>query len=130
MLDQQPVPMETPIQPTKNLDAYKALLEVDAHERNFKKRSGYTGAYVASVLIPPIGIYYFVKYLFFSDGTNEDIKAGVISLALTLVSLILTIWLSASMFKQLLPGDSSRGMDSLKNLTSPDSRKEIMKLYQ
>jgi len=71
-----------------------------------------------------------VRYLFFSDGTSEDIKAGVISLALTLVSLLLTIWLSASMFKGLLPGDSSGGINSLKNIASPDSQKEIEKLYQ
>ena len=82
-------------QPTTGLDkeAFKALLELDEKERNIRNREGYYKAYVLSLLIPPIGIYYFFKYLLFGNGNSEDIKAGVLSLVITIVSLLLSIWL-------------------------------------
>lgn len=116
-------------EPKKNLEAYAALLEVDAQERNVKARDGYMKAYVMSVLLPPLGIYYCAKYLFFSNGTMDDMKAGVISLALTLASLGIGVWISIGMFKQLVPAGSG-GIDSLKDLTVPANQREIIKLYQ
>jgi len=116
-------PSSTPLAPTtpsKNIEAFQALLEIDAKERKMKEQSGRTKSYVLSVLIPPIGVYYCVKYVFFSRGTEEDIRAGFISLALTVVSGLVSIWLMSSMFAQM----SSLGIPQDGNI------QEIQKLYQ
>jgi len=116
------------VEPKKDLDAYQALLEVAQQERRIKTNQGYTHAYVVSFLFPPSGIYYFFKYLFFANGTREDVKAGIISLALTVGVIVLSIWSFAALFQQLSPGGSS--LDQLKNTASPENMKELIKLYQ
>ncbi len=128
MLDQSFTPLPQNLEPKKNIEAFKALLEVDAQERNMKIREGYTKAYVMSVLLPPIGIYYCAKFLFFSNGTDEDIKAGITSLVITLISLSVSIWISVAMFRGILPAGTS--VNSLQNLSSPDSQKTIINLYK
>lgn len=89
-----------PVVPQKNLEAFQALLEIDEKERDIKRKEGYMKAYVQSALLPPIGLYYFFKYLFFANGTKEDIHAGMISLALTVILGLISIWATVSMFKQ------------------------------
>lgn len=89
-----------PIAPQKNLEAFQALLEIDQKEKDIKKREGYMKAYVLSILLPPIGLYYFFKYLFFANGTKEDIRAGIISLILTVILGLLSFWAIVGMFKQ------------------------------
>jgi len=84
----------------KNLAAFQALLEVDEKERVIKRKEGYMKAYVLSTLLPPIGLYYFFKYLFFAHGTKEDFRAGVVSLILTLLSGLFSIWATVNMFRQ------------------------------
>lgn len=118
------------VEPKKDLDAYRALLEVDQQERRIKIHEGYMRAYVVSFLFPPLGIYYFFKYLFFANGTNDDIKAGVISLALTIGAIVLSIWSFTSLFRQISPNSPSQSIDLLKNSASPENVKEMIKLYQ
>lgn len=118
------------IEQKKDLEAYKALLEVDLQERKIKETQGYTRAYIVSLLFPPLGIYYFLKYLFFANGTNEDIKAGVISLALTVAVIFLSIWAFAGLLQQLSPAGSSQSIDLLKKTVAPENAKELIKLYQ
>jgi hypothetical protein len=118
------------IEPKQDLEVYQALLEVAQQERRIKTNQAYTHAYVVSFLFPPSGIYYFFKYLFFANGTSEDVKAGVISLALTIGVIILSVWSFAALFQQLSPGGSSQSLDQLKNTTSPENMKELIKLYQ
>lgn len=109
-------------EPTKNLEAYGALLEVDSQERKLKASQGYTKAYVVSFLFPPLGVYYFFKYLFFATGSLEDVRTSVISLTLTVASILVSIWSMAVLFKQITPGGAS--------VITPDNIKEIIKLYQ
>ena len=117
-------------EPKKDLEAYKALLEVDLQERRIKETQGYTRAYIVSLLFPPLGVYYFFKYVFFANGTNEDIKAGVISLVLTGAVIVLSVWAFASLLQQLNPAGSSQSIDLLKKTVAPENAKELIKLYR
>lgn len=118
------------VEPKKDLEAYSALLVVDQQERRIKINKGYTHAYIISLLFPPLGVYFFFKYLFFANGTNEDIKAGIISLVLTVGVIVLSIWMFAGMFQQTSPVDPSQSFDQLKKTVAPENVKELIKLYQ
>ena len=48
---------------------------LDSKEKEIKSSQGHGKAYVISILFPPMGIYYFVKYLFFTGG-DTAIKAA------------------------------------------------------
>lgn len=114
----------------KNTDAYAALIELDNKERSFKSNSNYFKAYTLSVLLPPIGIYYFFKYLFFGDGSQGSIKAGFISLGLTTASLILTIWLSWGMFNQVANLAPGQNTEILKEYGNPNNQEILKDLFQ
>lgn len=126
MIEQENIPVE----PKKNIEAYQALLELDERERGLKSKQGYSKAYMLSLLFPPIGVYYFFKYLFFVGGSDEDIKAGFISLALTVFAFIISIWLSVSLFKQVSPLTPSQSGNLLKEFITPENQKEIKSLFQ
>jgi len=116
--------------PINNKEAFQALLTLDEKERTVKSRQGYVRAYIWSVLLPPIGIYYLIKYVFFANGTTEDIKAGLTSLILTVISLLLSIWLFGLFFKQATYLMPSQGSDTLKELITPANQKILKDLYQ
>ena len=118
------------VEPKKDLEAYSALLEVNQQERRIKMTQRYTHAYIVSLLFPPLGVYYFFKYVFFATGTNNDIKAGVISLALTVAAIVISIWSFTSLFQQMIPASSSPSLELLKKSVSPANMKELIKLYQ
>ncbi len=118
------------VEPKKDLEAYSALLEVDQQERRIKINKGYMHAYIVSLLFPPLGVYFFFKYLFFANGTNEDIKAGIISLILTVGVIVVSIWMFAGIFQQTSPIDSSQSFDQLKKTVAPENVKELIKFYQ
>ena len=111
----------------QKLEYIQATAELEAKEREVKSSQGYAKAYLWSVLIPPIGVYYFVKYVFFAGGEEGNIKAGIISLVLTLASLFLSIWLTAVLFKQTISGQN---LQILKELTIPDNQKKIIQLFK
>lgn len=117
-------------EPKKNLEMYQALLEVDQQERRIQTNQGYTRAYIISLIFPPLGIYYFFKYLFFAQGTNDDIKAAVISLMLTVAAIVLSIWSLTSIFQQMIPASSSPSLELLKKSASPANIQELIKLYE
>ncbi len=117
-------------EPIKNKEAFQALLILDEKEQTIRSRQSYLSAYIWSVLLPPIGIYYFIKYVFFADGTNDDFKAGFISLILTIISLLLSIWLFSLFFKQATYLIPSQGSDILKELITPANKKILNDLYQ
>lgn len=113
-----------------NLEAFQALVELDKKERSFKSQQNYFRAYVLSVLLPPIGLYYFIKFCFFSDGTDEDIKAGIISLVITIISLLLSIWFVTVFFKQTTSTIPSENTNILKELITPENQKKLKDLFQ
>jgi hypothetical protein len=114
----------------QNLEAFQALAELDKKERSVKEKQSYYRAYVLSVLIPPIGIYYFIKYVFLANGTDEDIKAGITSLVITIISLILTIWLFGVFFKQTTSTLPKQYNDVLKEFITPENQKKFKELMQ
>lgn len=116
--------------PSEDLAPYGALLEVAQQERRIKEKQGYMHAYVISVLFPPMGLFYFFKYLFFANGTREDVQAGVISLTLTVAAIVLSIWSLAALLQQASPTGAGSTMDLLKKTSSPENMKELIKLYQ
>lgn len=116
-------------QPVGNVDAYKAILEMEQQKQNLKAKESFLKSYIWSVLLPPIGIYFFIKYFFFADGSPSSRKAAVINLVLTIVSLILNIWGIQVLLNQVV---SSNGQDlnSLKELTNPENQKSLQQLLQ
>jgi len=116
--------------PIQNKEAFQALLTLDEEERSVKSRQGYWRAYIWSVLLPPIGVFFFIRYVFFANGTNDDIKAGFMSLALTIISLLLSIWLFSLFFKQATSTIPSQGSDVLKELITPANQKIYKDLFQ
>ncbi|MFH0979560.1 MAG: hypothetical protein V1803_01290 [Candidatus Roizmanbacteria bacterium] len=114
----------------QKLELTQAISQLDSKEKEIKSSQGYGKAYLWSILIPPIGIYYFVKYVFFAGGEKENIKAGIISLVLTLLSLLLSFWLMASLFKQTASGILPQNFQMLKDLTVPDNQKQLLQLFK
>ena len=108
----------------------QAMAELSSKEKEIKSSQGYGKAYLLSILIPPIGIFYFIKYIFFNGGEKESVKAGIISLILTMASLFLTFWSMAYLFKQTTSTISPSDMQSLKDLTVPDNQKQILQLFK
>ncbi len=117
-------------EPIKNKEVFQALLTLDEKEQTIRSRQSYLRAYVWSVLLPPIGIYYLIKYVFFANGTNDDLKAGLTSLILTIISLLLSIWLFSLLFKQATSSIPSQGNDTLKELITPANLQKLKELYQ
>ncbi|MCX6731270.1 MAG: hypothetical protein NTZ55_05465 [Candidatus Roizmanbacteria bacterium] len=114
----------------KKVELVEALAQLDAKEKMMKSSKGYGKAYFWSVLLPPIGIYYFVRYLFFDGRDEEHVRAGVISLVLTLVSLLVSILLLGGIFSQassLLP---SQGGSTLQEMITPGNQQKILDLYR
>ena len=117
------------MEPNKNVEAYGALIEIDNKERSFQNTARYFKAYSISVLIPPLGIYYFIKYFFFGSGSEAEIRAAFTSLILTIISLVLTIWLSAAMFKSVaLPAGTN--IDMMNEYITPGAQQKMRDLFQ
>ncbi len=111
----------------KKVELFGTMAEVDAKEKKMKASQGYGKAYLLSVLLPPLGLYYFVKYLFFTGGEDENIKAGIISLVLTIVSLVVSLLLMGGLLNQ---SSSSQNLQLLKDMSSPDNQKQLLDLYK
>jgi len=112
------------------LEFFQAMAKLDSKQRRINLSQGHVKEYLWSVLIPPIGLFYFIKHIFFSDGEEENIKAGIISLLLTLMSLFLSFWLIAILFKQTAFKTSSQNTQILKEFTVPDNQKKLLQLFK
>ena len=55
--------------------------------------------YLLSIVLTPLGLYWFFKYL--KSLSSQNRMVGYISLVLTLVSLIVTIMVASSYIKSL-----------------------------
>lgn len=121
--------LNIPNQPTKNLEPYEALLSIDQQKEALKTKESHWRAYILSIIIPPIGLYYFIKYFFFGEGDSNERRAAVISLILTTVSLFLNIWLIQLFFNQPL-SDKNQDMNFLKELITPENQKNLQQLLQ
>jgi hypothetical protein len=114
----------------KKLQFFKAMSELDIKEKKLRLTQEFIKAYFISVIIPPIGMYYFVKFVFFTESSDNYIKAGIISLVLTLLSLFLSLWLMVILFKQSTSTISPNDNQMLKDLMVPDNQKELFQLFK
>lgn len=70
--------------------------------------------YLLSALLPPLGLWPAIKYL--RQGDSKSKQIGIVAIVLTLISTIVTVWLSfgfIAKFNQLLSGqlNSFEGTD-------------------
>lgn len=65
--------------------------------------------YLVSFLLPPLGIWPAIKYLRQADEKSK--KIGFLALLLTLISIVITIWLSINLVNSF-----SRGLNDQLNL--------------
>ena len=61
--------------------------------------------YFVSIFLPPFGLWYAVKY--FKAGDYESRKLAIAAVILTLLSTIITLWMSLSVINSLLQSFSS-----------------------
>lgn len=111
----------------KKIELVEAIAQLNSKEKSIHSSQGYGKAYFWSVLLPPMGIFYFIKYLFFDGGDEEHVRAGVISLVLTLVSLLVSILLLGGIFNQAA---SMFPKDTINELTTPVNQNKILDLYK
>ncbi|OGH16036.1 MAG: hypothetical protein A3C30_00735 [Candidatus Levybacteria bacterium RIFCSPHIGHO2_02_FULL_40_18] len=58
--------------------------------------------YAISILLPPLGLWPGIKYL---TGKNEKAKTvGIVAIILTIISIIITVWLTIGFVSQLNNG--------------------------
>ena len=112
------------------VELVEALVQLNSKEKEIKSSKGYGETYFWSFFLPPLGLYNFVKYLFFTEGEKEKVRAGIISLILALASLFISFWIVAEVFKQTTISISSHNFQMLKDLVVPDNQKKILKLYR
>ncbi|GAH13179.1 unnamed protein product, partial [marine sediment metagenome] len=85
-----------------------------------------------SIFLPPIGgIYYFIKFFLFFDNIDAK-KAGIVSLVLTIISLVLNIWILKLFLNQSIGGvvGNNQNLDMLKELITPGNQKSLQQLLQ
>ena len=137
MIDQPTLP-NTPI-PTvdvsseeykKKLAFAQALADLNVREKEVKKKGSYGKAYFWSAVLPPIGVYFFIKYAFFAGGEEGAKRAGIISLVLTLASILFTLLFSAIILNQALSMIPGANLQILQELSSPEKQKELLQLYK
>jgi len=73
------------------------------------------GVYLLSVFLPPLGLWPGIKYLF---QKNQKAKwVGSIAIALTIISTVITLWISVAAFSSISKSVSSQlNQDQLQNL--------------
>jgi len=65
--------------------------------------------YSVSLFLPPFGLWYAVKYL--KQGDYESRKIGIISIILTIISILASVWLTAGAMDSI-----SQSLNSINNL--------------
>lgn len=121
--------VNSPTEQANNLEAYKAILDIEQQKQNLKAKESFWKSYLWSVLLPPIGIYYFIKYFYFAEGNPGVRKAAAINLVLTVASLIFNIWLMKMFFSAPITG-GSQNLNMIKELITPDNQKSLQQLLQ
>lgn len=121
--------LDTADEMAQTAQKYNALWQLEHQQEEMKVKKSYWRAYILSLVIPPIGIYFFIKFYFFGEGYSGDRKAAVFSLILTAVSLLLNIWFIRVFFHQTLPGNSNE-LNYLKELITPENQKTLKQLLK
>lgn len=112
----------------KNFEAYKAILEIDEQKQRSKEKQEVWKAYILSICVPPIGIYYFIKYFLFVEVENAR-KSAVMSLILTGISLFVSFWLVQALFNQSM-SNSNNNLNFMRELITPENQKTLQELLR
>jgi hypothetical protein len=57
------------------------------------------GVYLLSIFLPPLGLWPGIKYLFSKEQRTK--RAGAIAIILTIISTVITLWLSVAVFSNI-----------------------------
>lgn len=71
------------------------------------------GIYTLSILLPPLGLWPGIKYVFQKDEKTKLV--GIVAIILTIISTIVTIWLFMNTITSITSGISSP-LDQYQNL--------------
>ncbi|HUD09536.1 MAG TPA: zinc ribbon domain-containing protein [Patescibacteria group bacterium] len=64
------------------------------------------GVYLLSIFLPPLGLWPGIRYLLSKNQKTK--KVGAIAIFLTILSTIITLWISVAMFNNLSQSLSSQ----------------------
>lgn len=112
-----------------NSDPPQTILPLQQNEQEMPIKRSYMRAYMLSIFLPPIGLYYFLKYVFFSPKDLGSTKAGIVSLVLTVLSLVGNIWGLQVLFTQFT-SQNSQSVNFLEDLITPENMKTFRDLTQ
>ena len=115
---------------TDKVALFQAMAQLDSKKEEIKSSQKYVKAYIISFLLPPLGIYYFVKYTLLAGGEGKNIRPGIISLMLTAVSFFLSFWLMANFIKQSTSSVNLNSHQILEDLMIPENQKELLQLFK
>ena len=108
---------------------FAAIPELNNQEQKLKSKTSYLKAYVASIFFPPFGLFYFIKYFFFGEGSFDDRKAAIICLVLTVVSIAVSA-LTLQMFFNQAINLNDRDLNRLKELITPENQNSLRELLR
>ncbi|OGG07855.1 hypothetical protein A3D05_03085 [Candidatus Gottesmanbacteria bacterium RIFCSPHIGHO2_02_FULL_40_24] len=85
-------------------------------------------AYIFSVIFPPAGLFYFVKYFFFIEEDNSK-KTALTCLILAIISIYINIWMFKYLFSQPIQTDS-QSSEFLEELITPENQQILKDLLK
>ena len=111
----------------KKRQYFEAMAVMTAEEKKLQS-TNFLATYIWSLLLPPIGLYFFVKYVFFGDGEPNRRRAGVIALVITIISAVLSLWVTSLLFSSVTATSGDSG--SVPRLLQPENQKSLIDLYK
>ena len=121
---------KTPETYDQKLKLFQAMAQLDSKTKEIKSARSYSKAYLLSTLIPPLGLYFFVKYALLKHGTEKNVKAGTIAIVLTIVSLLLSLWLVTGFFNRETSIITPEDTQILEDFMNPKNQKELLQLFR
>jgi len=110
----------------QKVEQFEAFATLRSEESKLKQSQSYKMAYVWSLILPPTGVYYCIKYCFFANGSSEDVKAGVVCLALAILSFLCSVWL----FNTMVGKPTGNETHMLNEMTVPANQKQLLQLLK
>src|SRR3989338_5339932 len=110
-------------------DDLAAILELNNQQQKLKSKTNHLKAYMVSVFFPPFGLFYFIKYFFFGEGSFDDRKAAIICVVLTVVSIVVSV-LTLQMFFNQAINLNDQNLNVLKELITPENQNTLRELFQ
>jgi len=107
----------------------EALLSLNNQEQMLKSKPSYIKAYAVSIIFPPFGFFYFIKYFFFGERSFNDRNAAIICLVLTDVSIAVSALTLQLFFNQAI-NLNDRDLNRLMELITPENQNTLRELLR